>query len=217
MGFKDSKTSENSPQILTFPAEKQPSQLPIYIDDEYTRLFYLKYYPMVKDRCMGILRNKEDAEDMAHDVFAYVLEKFKKDGQSSISYPKTYLSKAAENMSINKKKREQKRERREFIEIYNMATHGNLIWSRGKGEQEQEVWEAGIIDNGYKQVEAKIMVKVILDEQDETTRKIYLLKYYYDKTLEQIGEAVGLKKSAVHERLNALEEQVRVKMGRADK
>jgi DNA-directed RNA polymerase specialized sigma24 family protein len=104
MGFKDNKTSENSQQILPFPPKKQPSQLPIYAGDENARLFYQKYYPMVKGVCMRIIRNKEDAEDMAHDVFAYVLEKFRKDGQSSIPYPKTYLSKAAANMGINKKK-----------------------------------------------------------------------------------------------------------------
>ena len=206
MDCKDTKKNTNSPQILTFPAEKEPSQLPIYIDDEKTRLFYLKYYPMVKDRCMAVLRNKEDAQDMAHDVFAYVMAKVKADGKFTISYPKTFLSRAAANMSINKKKRA----RRELIEVYNIATNGSLDWF-----EDGEKWEAGIIDNGYEKVEAQIIVQAILDEQDETTRRIYFYRYHDGMTLEQIGEAVGLKKSAVHERVKALEGQVRAKTGSA--
>jgi RNA polymerase sigma factor (sigma-70 family) len=210
MGFKDNNHPANSPQILPFPPEKQPSQLPIYIGDENNRQFYLKYYSMVESVCMRTLHNKEDAQDLAHDVFAYVLEKFKKEGQSSIPYPTTYLSKAAANMGINKKKRA----RRELIEVYNMAAGGSLNWFIDKGGDEgKEKWEAGIAEKGYEQAEAQIIVKAILDQQDETTRKIYFYKYHEDMTLEQIGEAVGLKKSAVHERLKALEEQVKVKIG----
>jgi RNA polymerase sigma-70 factor (ECF subfamily) len=210
MDFKDNNPTENSLQILPFSPEKQPSQLPIYIGDENNRQFYLKYYSMVESVCMRTLNNKEDAQDLAHEVFVYLLEKFKENDSFSIPYPSTYLSKVATNMGINKKKRA----RRELIEVYNIATNGSLDWFIEKGGDEgKEKWEAGIVEKGYEQVEAEIIVKAILDEQDETTRKIYFYKYHEDMTLEQIGEAVGLKKSAVHERLKALEEQVKVKMG----
>jgi RNA polymerase sigma-70 factor (ECF subfamily) len=210
MGFKDTTPNANSPQILPFPPKKPQPKLPIYIDDEYNRQFYLKYYPMVKDRCMSILHNKEDAEDLSHDVFAYVLEKFNKEGQSSIPYPKTYLSKAAANMGINKKKRA----RRELIEVYNMATNGSINWFIDRADEEgKEKWEAGIVENGYEQVEAEIIIKAILDEQDETNRKIYFYYYHDGMTLEQISEAVGLVPSTVRSRLKALEGQVRLKIG----
>ena len=55
------------------------------------------------------------------------------------------------------------------------------------------------------------------DAQDEINRKIYFYKYHDDMTLEQIGEVVGFRKSAVQKRLKNLEEQVRVKMGKANK
>ena len=105
-----------------------------------------------------------------------------------------------------------------MIEVYNIATNGSLDWFKDKeGGQGQKILEAGIIDNGYDQVESEIIVKAILDEQDETTRRIYFYKYHDDMILEQIGEAVGLKKSAVQKRIKNLEEQVRLKMGRAGK
>jgi len=217
MGFKDNKTSENSPQILPFPPEKQPSQLSIHIDDKEIGteigVFYREYYSLVYNRCLAILGNREEAQDVAHDVFEKIQEQ-KAKGILNIPYPKTYLSKAATNMGINKKKRA----RRELIEIYKMATDGSLKWFLEKGGEEgKEKWEAGIVDNGYDRVEAQIIVKAILDEQDETTRKIYICKYLNDMTLEEIGKEVGIRRSSVHERIKKLEKKVRLIIGGADK
>jgi len=209
MGFKDSNHPENSPQILPFQVEKQPPQLSIHTDDTDIGAFYRQYYSLVYRRCLAMLGNSEDAQDAAHDVFEKIHEQ-KSKGQLNIPYPKTYLSTAAKNMGLNKKKRA----RRELNELYDMATNGSINWfiERGNGEGKVK-WSAGIVDNGYEQVEAQIIVQAILDEQDEITRKIYFYKYHDDMTLEQIGEAVGLKKSAVQKRLKNLEEQVKVKMG----
>jgi len=213
MDFRDSTNLANSPQIPSFQPEKQPSQLSIHIDDRKNGTeigyFYREYYSLVYNRCLAILGNREDAQDVAHDIFEKIQEQ-KAKGVLNIPYPKTYLSKAAVNMGINKKKRA----RRELIEIYNMATAGSLKWfiDRG-GEEGKEKWEAGIVDNGYDQVEAQIIVKAILDEQDETTRKIFIYKYLHDMTLEEIGEAVGIKKSSVQERIKKLEKQVSLQIG----
>jgi RNA polymerase sigma-70 factor (ECF subfamily) len=215
MGIKDGTQPpqpSKSPQILPFPVENQQPQLSITIDDADIGIFYREYYSMVYNRCLAMLRNKEDAQDAAHDVFAKIQE-LKSMGRLHVPYPKTYLSRAGTNMSINKKKRA----RQELNEIYDMATNGSLDWFISNGEQGKEVWEIGIADNGYDQVEAKMIVQAILDEQDETTRKIYFYKYHDDMTLEQIGEVVGLRKSAVQKRLKNLEEQARVKMRKVGK
>ena len=212
MSIKENAKSVNSPQILPFPVENQKSKLSINIDDTENRDFYIKYYPVVYGRCLAILRNMEDAQDMAHDIFRKVQE-LKSEGRFNINNPNpiSYLFKMAENMNKNKKKRA----RRELIEIYKMANNGIHIWAKNKGEQEHEICEAGIIDNGYEKVEAEIIVKAILEEQDETTRKIYLYNYFYDMTLNKIGEAVGLKKSAVHKRIKNLEKQVEAVLRKA--
>jgi len=212
MGSKDCPNPQKSPQILPFPVENRPPRLSIKADDVDIGTFYREYYAVVFRRCLAVLGNEEDAQDAAHDVFAKIQE-LKAKGQLAIPYPKTYLSTAARNMGINKKKRA----RIELNKIYDMATNGSLNWFKDRGEQGQEVWEIGVMDNGYDQVEAKLIVKAILDEQDETTRKIYFYKYHDDMTLEQIGEVVGLGRGAVDKRIKKLEEQVRVKMGRAGK
>jgi RNA polymerase sigma factor (sigma-70 family) len=212
MNIKDSTNPSEYAQILPFQVENDKPQLSIKIEHADIGIFYKEYYSVVYRRCLSVLGSVEDAQDAAHDVFAKLQELTAK-GQVSIPYPKTYLSTAAANMGINKKKRA----RKELIKIYDIATGGNLDWFREKGEQGREKLQIGITDNGYEQVEAEIIVKAILDEQDETTRKIYFYKYHDDMTLEQIGEAVGLGKSAVHKRIKALEEQVKLKMGKADK
>jgi len=194
MGFKDGTVPPQPPTILPFSVENQQPHLSIGM--------YEEHYPMVYRRCLAILGNAEDAEDTAHDVFARI-HKLKTEGRFAVSYPKTYLYTAATHMGINKKKR------REFITTYDIATTESLDNSKGN-------WEPSIMDNGYEQVEAEIIVQAILDEQDEITRKIYFYKYRDDMTLEQIAEVVGLRKSAVHKRIKKLEGVVKAKMGRAD-
>ena len=209
MNYKDNTNPANSPQIFPFPVENHQPQLSIKTDDADAGAFYSTYYPMVYRRCLAILRNKEDAQDMAHGVFEKI-QKLKSKGRFTVTYPKTYLSKTALNMSINEIKRV-KSERKKLIEMYDMATNGSL--NRLMDTRGQAVWEAEITDNGHGQIEAEIIVQAILDEQDETTRKIYFYKYHDDMNLEQIGELTGLGKSAVQKRIKALEKQVRVKMG----
>lgn len=212
MNIKDEAIPSNSSIILPFSVENLLPKLSITMDGTDIGFYYREYYSLVYNRCLVMLGNKEDAQDVAHDVFTKIQE-LKSTGQLTIPYPKTYLFRAATNMGINKKKRT----RRELNEIYNMATNGSLNWFMEKGEQDHEKWEIGIIDNGYKQVEAKIIIKAILEEADEITRRIYFYKYHDDMTLVQIGEVVGLGKSAVQKRIKNLEEQVRVEMGKVDK
>jgi RNA polymerase sigma factor (sigma-70 family) len=211
MGNIDCSPPVKSPQIIPFPVEKQPPQLSIYADDANFRLFYDKYYTLVKDRCMAILRNNEDAQDMAQNVFTKVLEN-KTKGKPGILHPKTYLSTMAKNMIINQRKKA----RRELIEFYDMATKESLDWFMENGDYRRVKWEDGIMDSGYEEAEAKIIVEAILEEQDKTTRKIFIYKYHDGLTLEQTGELVGLGKSAVDKRIKNLEKKVKAAMGKAE-
>jgi len=209
MDIKIGNTLENSPQILPFPVENQPPQLSINTDDEEIGLFYREYYPIVYRRCLSILHNEEDAHDAAQDVFAKI-QRLKTEGRFHPSNSKNYLFRAAANMSFNQKKRK----RRELIQFYDIAT-GEIL--KNKDEQGWEEWKSDLIDNGYEQVEAEIIVKTILEEQDEITRRIYFYKYHDDMTLEQIGEAVGLGRSAVHNRIRNLKIQAKAAWGKAEK
>jgi len=210
MSLTNDINSQKSSQILTFPVENRPPQLSISTDDKDIRHLYVKYHSMVYRRCLYFLHNEENAKDVASDVFKK-LQELKTEGKLNIEFPETYLSRMAKNMSINERKKRD-RERKELIKIYDIATNEIINQAINMGKQEQEIWELGIIENGYEQAEVEIIVKNILDEQDEITRKIYINKYYKDMTLEQIGETVGLKKSAVQKRIKKLEKQIKAEM-----
>jgi RNA polymerase sigma factor (sigma-70 family) len=127
--------------------------------------------------------------------------------------PEPYLNKAARNMSLN----EIKRKRSELNKLYDFATSESIKGLISKFENGQMVKEQYITDSDYEQVEAEIIIEAILAEQDETTRKIYFYKYHDDMVLKQIGELVGLKKSAVQKRIKKLEKQVKAVLGKVKK
>jgi RNA polymerase sigma-70 factor (ECF subfamily) len=211
MDIKDGTTPQ-SPKILPFKVNNQQPQLSINIDDTDIRFLYLRYHDMVFRCCFKILRDEGAAQNVAHDVFEKI-QLLHSNGKFHPEKIPNYISRMARNMSINSKKRA----RNELIKIYDMAADRSINWFKDNWEQGQEILERGITENGYYQDEAEKIVKAILDEQDEITRKIYLYKYHEGMTLKQIGEAVGLSQSAVHKRIKKLEEQVKVKMGRTEK
>jgi RNA polymerase sigma-70 factor (ECF subfamily) len=213
MGLKDDKKSAKPSIILPFPVENPKPRLSIHIDDADVGFLYMEYYPLVYHRCLAILQNEEDAKDAAQDVFEQI-QKLNAKGQLKFRFkPKTYLSMAALNMGINRKKRA----RSELNKIYDIVINEGLNRFKDNEEQDCEIWKADIIDNGYDQEKAETIIKAILAEQDETTRKIYFYKYHDDMTLEQIGELVGLGKSAVQKRIKKFEEQFRAEWVKADK
>ncbi|MDR2597122.1 MAG: sigma-70 family RNA polymerase sigma factor [Treponema sp.] len=206
MGISKNTNPPNSPQIIPFPVENEPPKQSIYTDEKNFKRFYDEYHQLVKRRCLSILHNEEDAKDITNEVFAKV-QKRMSDGKF-IDHPKTYLSRMAENM-IKDKIKEDSKERKELIELYDMAISESYNILNNIGDENRKEWETGIIDNGYEQVEAEIIIKGILDEQDKTTSKIYFYYYHDCLTLEQIGESVGLKKSAVQKRLKNFEKKVK--------
>jgi len=209
MGNRDNAKSVKFNKILPFPVENQPPKQSIYTDEKDFKHFYDEYFPLVKRRCLSILHNEEDAKDITNDVFAKV-QKRMSEGKF-IEHPKPYLSRMAENM-IKDKIKEDSRERKELIELYNMAISESYNRLNNIGEENRKKWEAGILDNGYEQKEAEIIINSILEEQDKTTGKIYIFYYHDSMTYKQIGKILGLSKSAVQKRLKNFEKKVKEAM-----
>lgn len=212
MDLTDNKKSLQPSTIIPFPVKNKQPQLSIKIDNAETGLFTKEYISMVYRRCKKLLGNHEDAEDITQDIFGNIQEQIIK-GKTEIVSPEKYLNRTATFMSINKKKRA----RREFNAMYNLATKTGINWFKNNFEENKETWEIGIIDNGYSQIEAEIIVKAILEEQDEKTCEIYTYKYRDNMTLKEIAELVDLSQTAVHKRIKKLEDQVKALIGVKDK
>jgi RNA polymerase sigma-70 factor, ECF subfamily len=206
MGIIENAKPVNSPQTLPFPVENHSPKQSIYTDEKDFKPFYDEYHQLVKRRCLSILHNEEDAEDITNDVFAKV-QKRMSEGKY-IDHPKTYLSRMAENM-IKDKIKEDSKERKELFELYDMAISESYNRLNNIGEENRKKWEIGIIDNGYEQKEAEIIINSILNEQDKTTGKIYIFYYHDSMTYKEIGKILGLSKSAVQKRLKNFEKKVK--------
>ena len=176
---------------------------------------------MVLRRCREILRNTEDAEDAAQDVFAKFYEK-----EGSFDTREGFgglFFKMAVNTSLNKCKKD----KRYACRLYAHAT--NVSLNRVKDQVKEKDMGTGAIrdmfltkvesdgfpdDKVGEQVVDRLFVEDILKEEDEKNRDIYFMYYRDRMTLKEIGENVGLSKDGVKKRLIKLENKVRLKLGK---
>ena len=176
---------------------------------------------MVLRRCREILRNTEDAEDAAQDVFAKFYEK-----EGSFDTREGFgglFFKMAVNTSLNKRKKD----KRYACRLYAHAT--NVSLNRVKDQVNEKDMGTGVIwdmfstkveSNGFPddkvggQVVDRLFVEAVLEEEDEKTRDIYFMRYRDNMTFEEIGEVVELKKDAVRKRLIKLENKIRLILGK---
>jgi len=153
--------------------------------------WYEKYSPMVIRRCRALLRDDEEAMDAVHDVFVNLL---RAEGRLSGSYPSSLLYTVATNVCLNRL-RDRKR----------------VDWGDMLG---LEVFFAeGAADGDYDQVDAKLLVETILEDESEDTRAICFMYHGDGMTLREIGEAVGLSISGIRKRLEAFRKRARLKLG----
>jgi len=190
------------------------------MENNIIEALYKEYFPMVYRRCRQLLKNHEEAENAANDVFEKLLSV---DG--TIDFPKSYLYTMATNRGLNRLKKRKRGAQLLYIEATKVSI--NHVREKGAGE----IWEhlytnakkqANDPENKYnersfEQIDVKLSVEAVLKEEDEKTRLICFMHYYDDMTLEEIGEAVGLSKSAVHKRLMNINNQFRLKLNKEGK
>ena len=148
--------------------------------------WYEKYGPMVIRRCRSILKNEDEAFDAAQDVFVNLMRaKIQLHGQ----FPSSLLYTMATNISLNRLRKSKR-------EILKDAVDETKPF----------------IDEGYAQVEAEILLEIILKDESEQNRAIYFMYHVDNLTLKEIGEAVHLSIAGVRKRLEAFKKRARLKM-----
>jgi len=147
---------------------------------------YRKYGPMVFRRCRKMLRNEDEAKDAVQDVF---LNLIKTAGVNSVPYPSSYLYTSATNVCLNRI-RDKKWQVGDFYDMEDFP--GN--------------------DDGYEQINAKLLIQAILQDESEDTRAICYMRYFDKMTLEEIGENMGISKSTVEKRLATFKKRAFLKL-----
>jgi RNA polymerase sigma-70 factor (ECF subfamily) len=150
--------------------------------------WYKKYGPMVIRRCRRILRDEEEALDAVHDVFVNLMqEKARLHGQ----FPSSLLYTMATNICLNRLRKK----KRETIKDFS-------------GEE----GASSNVDTGFDQVEAQMLMEIILKDESEMNRTICFMYHVDGMTLKEIGEVSGLSFAGVHKRLEAFKKRARIKL-----
>lgn len=146
--------------------------------------WHKEYFPFVFRRCRYMLRNTQDAEDAAQEVFIRV---FKAEGRG---------------MDLSKIKNDE-----DLLWIYaTKVCLSRLGKKRKHGVNfplfEEEIPAAG---NVFERIDAKLLIQGIFENESEETR-LYCYMYYYDRMkLTEIAETVGKSKSWVHKKIETLQ------------
>jgi RNA polymerase sigma-70 factor (ECF subfamily) len=141
---------------------------------------------MIFRRCLKLLGSAEDALDAMQDVFVSLLRaRHSLRGQ----YPSSLLYTIATNTCLNR-----------------------LRWRKRHPQAPQDAGELSLLstDQGYDQVEARLITEAILQTESESTRTICFMYHGDGMTLREIGNAVGMTAAGVQKRLKAFARRARI-------
>jgi len=162
-----------------------------------------------------MLRNHEDAENAAQDVFARLHRM-----QKEIVSPKSFLYRTATNMVLTKNKKRKK----DAQKLYAEATNTSIDCLRKKEEGEiAELFKTNFHaenpghDAQFEIIEARLLTDALFNEEDEKSRIVYCMKYYDGMTLKEIGEITGLSINAVNNRIIRLRNKIQQKINKDKK
>ncbi len=152
---------------------------------------YTSHYSIIVDRYKDMVHtiayrlcgNREDAEEVAQDVFVKAYKSLKDfKGKSKFS---TWIYSITYNTTVSKLRKKQL----EYVRLDDKD--GNLSEIKDKGYEEQ---------NNFDKVPFKILIK-ILDELDPIDKSLLTLYYQDDKSVRELSNITGLTMSNVKVRL----------------
>jgi len=149
-----------------------------------------RYKDLVFTLAMNITRNREDAEEVAQDVFLNAFRKLA--GFRKESSFQTWLYRIAYNESITKIRKNK---------IKTLDLDEEITEIIPEEEVEEDI--AGLDEQEQKQVIAKI-----LDKLPEIDRVLVTLFYFDNQTVIEISEVTGLGESNVKVRLHRVRKKI---------
>ncbi|NDV56404.1 sigma-70 family RNA polymerase sigma factor [Parabacteroides sp. 52] len=149
-----------------------------------------RYSAQVHSLIVKVVRNREDAEELAQDVFMKVFKKLSSfKGDSSFS---TWIYRIAYNTAIS----ETRKKKQEFLAIEETQV---------SNVSEEEVADAlGQIDNS----EQILRLEVALNRLSEKERFLILLFYMQEKTIEEVAIITGLSAANVKTKLHRIRKRL---------
>jgi len=154
---------------------------------EYFEILYKRYYSKVLDKCYGLLKNREQAEEFAEDVFTKVFEKL-----SGFNHRSLFSS-----------------------WLYSITYNHCIDYLRNKKKLHYPEWNAQneipeIIDEAEEDLSGIRYENVlhILDRVHPEEKALLLMKYQDNLSLKEIGAALRIGESVVKMRLKRAKTRV---------
>lgn len=148
-------------------------------DRKAVALFYKRYYPFMTTVAYGIVKNIQDAEDVASERLLYFLNKPE---QKYVEFPYSWLRTAARNAAIQVVVR---RKRECFVDFSDEA------------ELEKYKAHVSFVDS-YREVEFKNDFYKILDMlEDDLEKEILTMRIKLGMNLAEIAKAAGVTLNVV--------------------
>jgi RNA polymerase sigma-70 factor, ECF subfamily len=141
---------------------------------------YLRFGPMVLRRCRRLLRNEDDALEVAQEVFVSLVRNRQR---LDDRFPSSLLFRMATNLSLNRI-----RGRR-----YQPVLPGDEFLQR-----------IAISDD----LDAPLLLDALFRRQPASTRTMAVVHFVDGFTLEQVARVVGMSVSGVRKRLRGLRERL---------
>jgi len=145
---------------------------------------YRRFAPMVRRRCLQLVRDAAMADDLTQEVFVNCL-RFQE--RLSGEYPSSLLFRMATNASLNALRAAKRRP-------------GN--------RNEEVLLSIACQDEGQGAFEARSVLDRIFSREQESTRVIAVMYHLDGMTLDEVAKETGMSISGVRKRLLKLREHV---------
>jgi RNA polymerase sigma-70 factor (ECF subfamily) len=167
-------------QLVTLIVETKSS--------EYFSIIYDRYAQIVYGKCLSFVKNREEAQDLTHDIFVKLFVKIKTFSHKSKF--STWLYSFTYNHCVNYVQRELNKRRDKFLSTDNENNYHEV--NNEQNEKNDEL---------IFKMESEKLTKS-LELIDPSDKSILFMKYQDDMSIEDIQNVLEIGKSAVKMRLS---------------
>ena len=173
-------------------------------DREIIQLFYerseqaitaleKKYATMLFSVSYNILKNRMDAEESVNDVYLAAWNTIPPQNPNPLS---TYLIRIVRNISIKKYHK-------------NSAIKRNSYYDIALSELENSLSNIESVEEKYEVKELAETINTFLDKIDKKNRRIFVRRYYFADSIEEIAKMFSLSENNVSVRLHRLRKKLK--------
>lgn len=161
-------------------------------DTHLFAILYDRYAGLVYNKCYGFSKNKEEAQDLTHDVFVQLFVKLRMfKGRSKFS---TWLYSFTYNFCVNYVQRNSDKKKERVTVVTDVIKDEDI--------NDDEIDDATLFELKSDKL-AKALTQIDIED-----KMILLMKYQDDMSIKEIQEAIDLGASAVKMRIKRAKEKV---------